>query len=126
MRCVGLLTSAALLGLLCLTAEDAAAGGRPRLLATVFGALAPRGHLGEGVPPGVVTPHGGLAEGTSTGTPGPYRYPQHADGRYPWYGYGFGVPTYNWGYFGAHYRPMSICHTGYYGEFVQWGYRRGY
>jgi len=58
--------------------------------------------------------------------PGPYRYPQYKGGNYPWYGYGFGVPTYQWGYFGAEYRPASISHHGYYGDFTQWGYRRGY
>ena len=44
----------------------------------------------------------------------------------PWYGYGFGVPTYQWGYFGARHRPAVITHHGYYGEFTQWGYRHGY
>ena len=34
-----------------------------------------------------------------------------AAGNCPWYGYGFGVPTYNWGYFGAAYHPASICTT---------------
>jgi hypothetical protein len=126
MRRVGFLTSAAMLGLLCLTADHAVAGERHRLLGTVIGALAPHDHLGEGVPPGVATPHDGLAAGISTGPPGPHRYGEYAAGGDPWHGYGFGVPTYNWGYFGAHYRPMSICHTGYYGQFVQWGYRRGY
>ena len=43
-----------------------------------------------------------------------------------WSGYGFGIPTYNWGYFGARYRPACVSHTGYYGDYVQWGYRRGY
>jgi hypothetical protein len=64
--------------------------------------------------------------GMSYGTPGPQRYPAYADGNYPWYGYGFGVPTYNWGYFGVHYRPMNLVHVGYYGDYYQWGYRRGY
>jgi len=58
--------------------------------------------------------------------PGPHRYLEYNTGCYPWYGYGLGVPTYNWGYFGAHYRPAPICHQGYYGDFYQWGYRRGY
>lgn len=59
-------------------------------------------------------------------TPGPYRYPAYQTGPYPWYGYGFGVPTYNWGYFGARYRPHCVGHSGYYGDFTQWSYRRGY
>ena len=57
--------------------------------------------------------------------PGPHRYPEY-NVHCPWYGYGFGVPTYNWGYFGARYRPACICHHGYYGDFSQWSYRRGY
>ncbi len=63
---------------------------------------------------------------TVAAPPGPYRYPEYDAASGPWYGYGFGVPTYNWGYFGARYRPASICHRGYYGDFTQWGYRRGY
>jgi len=58
--------------------------------------------------------------------PGPHRYPEYNAAAAPWYGYGFGVPTYNWGYFGATYRPAAVCHHGYYGDFTQWGYRRGY
>jgi len=58
--------------------------------------------------------------------PGPHRYSEYNTGCYPWYGYGFGVPTYSWGYFGATYRPAAVCHTGYYGTFTQWGYRNGY
>lgn len=64
--------------------------------------------------------------GQSAGTPGPQRYPVYAAGNYPWYGYGFGVPTYNWGYFGVRYREAKNAHTGYYGDYYQWGYRRGY
>ncbi len=57
--------------------------------------------------------------------PGPHRYgEQHVSGQ--WYGYGFGVPVYRWGYFGAHYRPVSIFHKGYYNDYSQWGYRHGY
>jgi len=58
--------------------------------------------------------------------PGPHRYPEYNAATGPWYGYGFGVPTYNWGYFGAQYRPAVVCHHGYYGDFTQWGYRQGY
>jgi len=58
--------------------------------------------------------------------PGPHRYPQYNAAAAPWYGYGFGVPTYNWGYFGAKYRPAVVSHHGYYGDFSQWGYRQGY
>jgi len=57
--------------------------------------------------------------------PGPHRYAEY-NVYGPWYGYGFGVPTYQWGYFGARYRPAVICHKGYYGDLTQWSYRRGY
>ena len=63
--------------------------------------------------------------GMAAAPPGPHRYPEY-NVCGPWYGYGFGVPTYNWGYFGARYRPACICHKGYYGTLSQWGYRRGY
>ncbi len=44
-----------------------------------------------------------------------------------WTGYGFGgVPTYQWGYFGARYHPVKIYHEGYYGHRMSYGYRRGY
>jgi hypothetical protein len=44
-----------------------------------------------------------------------------------WTGYGFGgVPTYQWGYFGARYRPVKIYHQGYYGHQISYGYRHGY
>ncbi|NUQ63526.1 MAG: hypothetical protein HUU20_13695 [Pirellulales bacterium] len=62
----------------------------------------------------------------SLGPPGPHRYPAYRGGNYPWYGYGFGVPTYNWGYFGTHYWPSCHAHRGYYGDYIQWSYRRGY
>ncbi|MEE8452656.1 MAG: hypothetical protein V3R99_12100 [Thermoguttaceae bacterium] len=58
--------------------------------------------------------------------PGPHRYPEYNAAAAPWYGYGFGVPTYSWGHFGATYRPAAVAHHGYYGDFTQWGYRRGY
>ncbi len=65
--------------------------------------------------------------GVSVGTPGPQRYPQYADGNYPWYGYGLGVPTYNWGYFGANgHGTLLTGFRGYHGNFWQWGYQRGY
>lgn len=65
------------------------------------------------------------AHGYSAGVPAPHRYPEYSQCS-PWYGYGFGVPTYSWGSFGAKYHGEVICHRGYYGDFYQWGYRRGY
>jgi len=76
--------------------------------------------------PGRLVEHPGTPGGYSVGPPGPYRYPEYSTGHSPWYGYGFGVPTYQWGYFGARYRPACVSHKGYYGDYTQWGYRRGY
>ncbi len=98
--------------LLVITPTDAASAAHG-----IFGA-------GMGTPVSVAPVDGGY--GTSVGPPGPQRYPVYASGNYPWYGYGFGVPTYNWGYFGVHYRPSNYVHTGYYEDYYQWGYRRGY
>jgi hypothetical protein len=45
----------------------------------------------------------------------------------PRYAYGFPVPTYKWGWFGAkHYYPRTHAHRGYYGDYWQWSYRHGY
>lgn len=44
-----------------------------------------------------------------------------------WYGYGFPVNSYRWGYFGAERNyPRVIWHTGYYGDCVRTAYRYGY
>ena len=44
-----------------------------------------------------------------------------------WYGYGFPVSTFRWGWFGAaHYYPTVFWHDGYYGECRRYAYRRGY
>ncbi|MBX3413874.1 MAG: hypothetical protein KF708_14380 [Pirellulales bacterium] len=40
--------------------------------------------------------------------------------------YGFNVPTYNYGWFGAHYYPRRTWHRGYYDTHMQVSYRRGY
>ncbi len=50
--------------------------------------------------------------------PSPYRY--------PWYGEAWGVPTYNWGYFGAHSHPTTRWHCGYYGDVTHWATWRRY
>jgi hypothetical protein len=45
----------------------------------------------------------------------------------PRYSYGFPVPSYKWGWFGAqHYYPRTTSHRGYNGDYWQWAYRRGY
>jgi hypothetical protein len=44
-----------------------------------------------------------------------------------WYGYGFPVQTYRWGWFGAErYYPRVVWHRGYYGDCCRWSYRDGY
>lgn len=45
---------------------------------------------------------------------------------YPWYKNGYGVPTYNWGYFGARYRAGFTGQHPYYPEEYSGGsYRPG-
>jgi len=56
-----------------------------------------------------------------SGRPGPY--PPKGG----WYGYGFPVSTYRWGWFGAeHYWPRVGWHTDYNGNCVRFAYRYGY
>ena len=44
-----------------------------------------------------------------------------------WYGYGFPVKSYRWGWFGAeHYYPRVLWHHGYNGDHYRWSYRCGY
>lgn len=44
-----------------------------------------------------------------------------------WYGYGFPVSSYRWGWFGAsRYYPRVVWHKGYYGDCCRWAYRSGY
>jgi hypothetical protein len=53
--------------------------------------------------------------------PGPYP-PQGG-----WYGYGFPVSTYRWGWFGAErYYPRVGCRSDYNGDRLRWAYRYGY
>ena len=69
----------------------------------------------------------GSPNGVSVGPPGPQRYPQYAGGNYPWYGYGLGVPTYNWGYFGANaHGTLLTGFRGYHDNYWQFSVQRGY
>ena len=44
-----------------------------------------------------------------------------------WYGYGFPVQTYRWGWFGAgRYYPRVVWHRGYYDDCCRWAHRHGY
>ncbi len=71
------------------------------------------------------TVHAQRASSIFDSRPSPHVYPEY-NVNHPWYGYGFGKPSYAWGYFGARYRPAVIHHKGYYGDISQWGYRRGF
>jgi hypothetical protein len=103
---VWLLLGLALVVLPCDTAP--AVGHRPR---------------GQHVRPPLSHPQAAAPQ-VSGSLPGLQRYP--TDGAASWHGYGFGVPTYRWGSFGAHYWPSRHKHYGYHGDYLQWSYRRGY
>jgi hypothetical protein len=61
------------------------------------------------------------AQANQSVRPGPYPPPGG------WYGYGFPVSTYRWGWFGAeHYYPRVGCRNDYNGDCVRWAYRYGY
>lgn len=61
------------------------------------------------------------AQAMQSARPGPYP-PKEG-----WYGYGFPVTTYRWGWFGAErYYPRVGCHSGYNGDRMRWAYRYGY
>ena len=42
--------------------------------------------------------------------------------------FGYGVPSYNWGYFGARHGPtcVSSTHRGYYHDYCQWNWNPRY
>lgn len=61
------------------------------------------------------------AQANQSARPGPYP-PQGG-----WYGYGFPVSTYRWGWFGAeHYYPRVGWRNDYNHDCVRWAYRYGY
>jgi hypothetical protein len=61
------------------------------------------------------------AQAHQSARPGPYP-PKEG-----WYGYGFPVTTYRWGWFGAErYYPRVGCRSDYNGDRVRWAYRYGY
>jgi hypothetical protein len=61
------------------------------------------------------------AQANQSVRPGPY---PPAGG---WYGYGFPVSTYRWGWFGAErYYPRVGCRSDYNGDRMRWAYRYGY
>lgn len=81
-----------------------------------------------GPPPTVRS--GGLLEESFNYHRQPPMQPAVATAGYPsesgWYGYGFPVQSYRWGWFGAerHY-PRVMWHEGYYGDTVRTAYRYG-
>jgi hypothetical protein len=63
---------------------------------------------------------------TANGYPGATSDPMPMPGPRPYWGQALGATYYNWGYFGTHQHSQYINHTGYYGEYTQFGYARGY
>jgi hypothetical protein len=57
--------------------------------------------------------------------PGHERYYAYNVPDYPWYSNGLGVPTYNWGYFGARYRPGVSGEHPYFENYKGLSYRTG-
>jgi len=63
----------------------------------------------------------------AAGYPGAASDPWPLPGPLPYWGQALGGTYYNWGYFGAHQlHRQYISHAGYYGEYYQFGYTRGY
>jgi hypothetical protein len=62
----------------------------------------------------------------SYGYPGTGVDPLPLPGPRPYWGHAIGATYYNWGFFGAHRHSQYINHTGYYGEYTQYGYSRNY
>lgn len=58
--------------------------------------------------------------------PAPRLQPDYATHQHLWHAYGLEAPTFRWGHFGAHSRPTFSVHRGYYGNYKQWTFRRGY
>jgi hypothetical protein len=57
--------------------------------------------------------------------PGHQRYYAYNEPDYPWYNNGLGVPTYNWGFFGARYRPAIVGDHPYYNMYSGFSFRPG-
>jgi len=102
---------------ICLTGggEGASGGGLPLFQPRAIQRLSAR--LRAPAPP-VSTP---LASG---GVFQPYG--QAGSRHSAWFGQSMGVPTYNWGYFGAKARPYTATRESYHGDHVEWTFRRGY
>jgi hypothetical protein len=62
----------------------------------------------------------------SYGYPGTGVDPVPLPGPHPYWGQALGATYYNWGYFGAHRHAQYISHSGYYDNYYQFGYTKGY
>ncbi|MHC4407303.1 MAG: hypothetical protein ACYTG0_47445 [Planctomycetota bacterium] len=61
--------------------------------------------------------------GFPSGCAGTPFYPEYTLGPYPGSDRRAGVPSFNWGYFGAQPGKTCVRHLGYYGRYIQWGSR---
>lgn len=83
------------------------------------GAAGELGRRRKAVDPKNMNAAAGYPDGRIDGWPLP--------GPRPYWGQALGATHYNWGYFGArHDRPQFISHSGFYGEYGQFGYSKGY
>jgi hypothetical protein len=62
----------------------------------------------------------------SYGYPGMATDPVPLPGPHPYWGQALGATYYNWGFFGAHQHAQYISHSGYYDNYYQFGYTKGY
>jgi len=62
----------------------------------------------------------------SYGYPGTGVDPVPLPGPHPYWGQALGATYYNWGFFGAHQHAQYISHSGYYDNYYQFGYTKGY
>jgi hypothetical protein len=62
----------------------------------------------------------------SYGYPGTGADPVPLPGPHPYWGQALGATYYNWGHFGARQHAQYISHSGYYDNYYQFGYTRGY
>jgi hypothetical protein len=68
---------------------------------------------------------GAFWQGRPAAPSGAWFYPEPIPELEPWRSDRVGVPSYNWGYFGARTRPSCSQHQSYHGEYIQWTSRRG-
>jgi hypothetical protein len=62
----------------------------------------------------------------SYGYPGTGTDPVPLPGPHPYWGQANGATYYNWGFFGTHRHAQYISHSGYYDNYYQFGYTKGY